>query len=56
MLAMFEQVLILLVFCVIGYVLCKVRLGNPDQSKILSVLLIYFFFPLMSFNTFSGKL
>ena len=55
MLAMFEQVLILLVFCVIGYVLCKVRLGNPDQSKILSVLLIYFFFPLMSFNTFSGK-
>lgn len=55
MLAMFEQVLILLIFCVIGYVLCKVKLVNPDHSKVLSVLLVYILFPFMSFNTFSAK-
>lgn len=55
MLAMFEQVLILLIFCVIGYVLCKVKLANPDHSKVLSVLLVYILFPLMSFKTFSAQ-
>ncbi len=55
MFAMFEQVLILLIFCVIGYVLCKVKLANPDHSKVLSVILVYILFPLMSFNTFSAK-
>lgn len=55
MIAMFEQVLILLIFCVIGYVLCKVKLANPDHSKILSVLLVYILFPLMSFKTFSAQ-
>ena len=52
MLAMFEQVLIMLIFCVIGYTLCKVKLVNPEHSKLLSVILIYIFFPLMSFKTF----
>ena len=55
MLAMFEQVFILVTFCVIGYVLCKVKLANPDHSKVLSVLLIYILFPLLSFKTFSGQ-
>lgn len=55
MLAMFEQVLILLIFCVIGYVLCKAKLANPDHSKVLSVILVYILFPLMSFKTFSGQ-
>ena len=55
MFAMFQQVLILLIFCVIGYVLCKVKLANPDHSKVLSVILVYVLFPLMSFNTFSSK-
>ncbi len=55
MLAMFEQVLILLIFCIIGYVLCKVKLANPDHSKVLSVLLVYILFPLMSFKTFSAQ-
>ena len=55
MLAMFEQVLILLTFCVIGFVLCKTKVANPDHSKVLSVILIYILFPLMSFNTFSAK-
>ena len=55
MLAMFEQVFILVTFCVIGYVLCKVKLANPDHSKVLSVILIYILFPLMSFKTFSAQ-
>ena len=55
MLAMFEQVFILVTFCVIGYILCKVKLVKPDQSKVLSVVLIYILFPLMSFKTFSGQ-
>lgn len=52
---MFEQVFILVTFCVIGYILCKVKLVKPDQSKVLSVVLIYILFPLMSFKTFSGQ-
>ena len=55
MLAMFEQVFILVTFCVIGYVLCKVKLANPDHSKVLSVILVYILFPLMSFKTFSRQ-
>ena len=55
MLAMFEQVFILVTFCVIGYVLCKAKLANPDHSKVLSVILIYILFPLMSFKTFSAQ-
>lgn len=55
MFAMFEQVFILVTFCVIGYVLCKVKLANPDHSKVLSVILIYILFPLMSFKTFSAQ-
>ena len=55
MLAMFVQVLIMLIFCVIGYTLCKVKLVNPEHSKLLSVILIYIFFPLMSFKTFSSQ-
>lgn len=55
MIAMFEQVFILLVFCVIGYGLCKVKLANPEHSKVLSVLLVYILFPFMSFKTFSAQ-
>ena len=55
MFAMFEQVFILVTFCVIGYVLCNVKLANPDHSKVLSVILIYILFPLMSFKTFSAQ-
>ena len=55
MMAIFEQVLILLTFCLTGFVLCKVKLLNADNSKPLSVLLVYVFFPCMSFNTFSAQ-
>lgn len=53
MIAIFEQVLILITFCLAGYVLCKAKLLGPEHCKPLSVLLIYVFFPLMSFKTFS---
>ena len=55
MAAIFEQVLILITFCVTGFVLCKTKLLNPEHSKPLSVLLVYVFFPCMSFNTFSSQ-
>ena len=53
--AIFEQVLILITFCLTGFVLCKTKLLNPEHSKPLSVLLVYVFFPCMSFNTFSAQ-
>ena len=55
MIAIFEQVSILVVFCLTGFVLCKVKLVNSEHSKPLSVLLVYVFFPCMSFNTFSAQ-
>ena len=55
MIAIFEQVFIMLAFCLTGYVLCKAELLSSEHSKPLSVLLIYVFFPLMSFNTFSDQ-
>lgn len=55
MVAIFEQVAILITFCLTGYVLCKTKLLNADHSKPLSVLLVYVFFPCMSFNTFSAQ-
>ena len=55
MAAIFEQVLILITFCLTGFVLCKTKLLNPEHSKPLSVLLVYVFFPCMSFNTFSSQ-
>lgn len=53
--AIFAQVIILITFCLTGYILCKTKLLNPEHSKPLSVLLVYVFFPCMSFNTFSKQ-
>ena len=55
MIAIFEQVLILITFCLTGYMLCKAKLLTSEHCKPLSVVLIYVFFPLMSFKTFSGQ-
>jgi predicted permease len=55
MIAIFEQVCILIAFCVTGYVMCKTKLLSAEHSKPLSVLLVYVFFPCMSFNTFSAQ-
>lgn len=53
--AIFGQVAILIAFCLTGYILCKTKLLNAEHSKPLSVLLVYIFFPCMSFNTFSAR-
>ena len=55
MIAIFEQVFILIIFCLAGYVLSKVKLVDPSHSKTLSVLLTYVFLPCVSFNTFSAQ-
>lgn len=55
MMAIFEQVIILLVFCITGYVLCRTKLVNTEHSKALSVLLVYVFLPCVSFTTFSQQ-
>ena len=52
MIAIFEQVLILLIFCCVGYLLSKTKMVNPEHSKTLSVLLVYVFAPCLSFRTF----
>ena len=55
MIAIFGQVFIMVTFFLAGYVLCKAKLLSAEHSKPLSVLLIYVFFPLMSFKTFSAQ-
>ena len=55
MVAMFEQVLVLLIFSLTGYVLCKAKLVDPDHSKALSVILVYVFLPCTLFNSFSKQ-
>lgn len=53
MFAVFQQVAILLIFCVAGYVLCKLHIGDVDQTKLLSVLEVYVFGPCLTISSFS---
>lgn len=50
-----EQVSILLIFAVIGYILCKKKLANSGHAKLLSTLEVYVFLPCKVFQTFSTK-
>lgn len=49
----FEQVFILFVFALIGYVLAKSGIADRSCSKLLSVLAVYVFLPCTVFKTFS---
>lgn len=49
----FEQVIILFVFMMLGYFLCKTNIVEQEHSKILSVLLVYVFLPSNIFRTFA---
>lgn len=49
----FEQVLILLVFCAAGFALAKTKKADASHTKLLSVLLIYVFGPCLAFNNFA---
>ncbi len=49
----FEQVIILFTFVIIGYFLSKKKIINCEHSKLLSALVVYIFLPCKVFNTFS---
>lgn len=51
----FRQVLILLCFITVGYILSKCGKVNPSQSKILSSLLVNVFIPCSTLKTFAGS-
>lgn len=54
MFTVFEQVFILFIFAVIGYLLCKVQILNAGHSQILSSLLVYIFLPCNVFKSFAS--
>ena len=55
MIAIFEQVFILILFCLAGYIFSKMGVLNPGHSKTLSGLLVYIILPCVSFNSFSAQ-
>ena len=55
MLIVIEQVLLLLAFAAVGFLLSKTKIVNADHSKILSALCLYIFLPSKVFNTFATK-
>ncbi len=50
-----KQVSILLIFSVIGYILCRKKLADSGHTKLLSTLVVYVFLPCKVFQTFSSK-
>ncbi len=55
MIAIFEQVFILIIFCLAGYIFSKMGVLNPEHSKTLSGLLVYIILPCVSFDSFSAR-
>lgn len=55
MIAIFEQVLILIIFCLAGYIFSKIGVLKPEHSKTLSGLLVYIILPCVSFDSFSAQ-
>lgn len=51
----FEQVLILFIFALTGFILCKSKLVTSDKTNLLSTLEVYVFLPCVAFNTFSQR-
>lgn len=51
----FEQVLILVVFVAIGYILSKLKVINSENSQILSSILVYVFLPCNVFKTYASN-
>lgn len=51
-LTVFNQVLIMMIYMTLGFVLCKVKLGTPAHAKTLSGILIYILGPAMIINAF----
>lgn len=55
MTVVYEQIFLLLIFIVIGYVLGKSKKADNKQSKLLSVLGFYIFLPCNVFRTFANN-
>lgn len=55
MISIFEQVFILFVFALVGFILSKAKLVRSDKVGLLSTLEFYVFMPCVSFNTFSER-
>lgn len=51
----FQQVLILLLFGSVGYLLAKTKIADSAQTKLLSCLCLYVFLPCNVFKTFAGR-
>lgn len=51
MLIVLEQVAILLLFCVIGFILAKKRILKSEKGDLLSAMLVYMFMPATVFST-----
>ena len=55
MASVFEQVLILFVFALIGFILCRAKLVDGNKVGLLSTLEFFVFMPCVSFQTFSQR-
>ena len=55
MIVIFEQVLLLFLFCVTGFGLCKGKLCKPEHAKTISALEVYVFLPCVVFRNFSAN-
>ena len=53
MLIVLEQVAILFVFAIVGYILSRVKIVKSEQAQILSNLLVYVFLPANIIKTFA---
>lgn len=52
----FEQLILLFMFMIIGFIFGKSKLIDQKQTKILSTLEVYLFLPATVFNAFSTNL
>jgi predicted permease len=50
-----EQVCLLIAFAAVGFLLCKTKIADAGQSKMLSVVCFYIFLPSKVFTTFAEQ-
>jgi len=50
-----QQVLLLILFAAVGYILCKMGKVKSEQTKLLSTLQVYVFWPCSVINTYSAN-
>ena len=55
MLIVMEQVLLLILFAAVGYILCKTGKVNSQHTKLLSALHVYVFLPCTVVNTYANN-